>query len=326
MTNKESCRRWRSNRIMKDKSFKAKEALRMRLHRLQTKTKNENKHGQTKQMKKVAKHLMGRMKVDFNTLSPEKEMHNKDNSSSEDDEDDLLEEPEFIEADEDIHENTVFHAPFTMIVSGPSGVGKSFFMARLMDYRDQMISKHVDEIIWSYGVKTDVLDSLKDRWETKDGERSTKVKLMKGLPDISVLNKLDSSLHRVLCVDDLLMEMTGTGRGVISELYTRLSHHQNISVIMAVQNLFAQSKDMRNAFLNAQYKVIFSNPADQTALSTINSRMFPGSPRFLHDCMKSVTQAKKHGYLLLDTHAKSVPEARVRSDIFPNEDNIVFKE
>ena len=49
----------------------------------------------------------------------------------------------------------------------------------------------------------------------------------------------------------------------IVNLFTRGSHHRNLSVIYIVQNLFYQEKDSRSISLNSHYLILFKNPRDK---------------------------------------------------------------
>jgi hypothetical protein len=51
----------------------------------------------------------------------------------------------------------------------------------------------------------------------------------------------------------IIDDMMGEKDRVISKLFTKKSHHGNLSVIYIVQNLFHQSKEHRTISLNASY-------------------------------------------------------------------------
>ena len=45
----------------------------------------------------------------------------------------------------------------------------------------------------------------------------------------------------------------------ILNIFTRGSHHRNLSIIYIVQNLFYQGKDSRSISLNSHYLILFKN-------------------------------------------------------------------
>jgi len=207
----------------------------------------------------------------------------------------------------------VFKHPFTCMIAGPTSSGKTVFTTRLIEHRDEMIEPKIEEIIWCYGIQSPQLAKLKEMFPGI-------LKLHKGLPDLVKLETLSSDTNRLLVLDDLMNETKGN---TVANLFSKGAHHLNISVIYVVQNVFNQNKEMRNIFLNSQYKVLFNNPSDVNQLTYMNTRMFPGDKNFLKDVMKSVAQ-KPHPYITLDVHPKTPEDLRVRSHVFPSEENNVY--
>ena len=66
----------------------------------------------------------------------------------------------------------------------------------------------------------------------------------------------------------------------IVNLFTRGSHHRNLSVIYIVQNLFHQGKGSRSISLNSHYLVFFKNPRDKLQILTLAKQMYPGQTNF----------------------------------------------
>jgi len=50
----------------------------------------------------------------------------------------------------------------------------------------------------------------------------------------------------------------------VRELYTKVSHHRNISLVLITQNLFHQVPSSRDISLNSKCIVMFKNPRNQT--------------------------------------------------------------
>jgi len=53
-------------------------------------------------------------------------------------------------------------------------------------------------------------------------------------------------------IDDLLNEVFS---GAVCDLFTKSSHHRNLSVILIIQNFFHQAPHCRDISLNAKYMV-----------------------------------------------------------------------
>jgi len=82
-------------------------------------------------------------------------------------------------------------------------------------------------------------------------------------------------------------------------LFTRGSHHRNISVILITQNLFHQGRNFKDISLNAKYFVLFKNVRDKRQFSNLGNQVLPEDNTGL---FKAYLDAKKrdHGYLFLD--------------------------
>jgi hypothetical protein len=63
------------------------------------------------------------------------------------------------------------------------------------------------------------------------------------------------------------------GHQIMMNLFTRASHHDNISVIFVTQNYFDTP---RNITLNSQYLFLGRNPRDKLTPMNIAKQMFPG--------------------------------------------------
>jgi hypothetical protein len=104
-----------------------------------------------------------------------------------------------------------------------------------------MMNPISDRILWFYG-------EYKTLYGTADG-----VDLEQGLLDLDTLDPRDKHL---IILDNLMDE---TDQRVAS-LFTKKSHHRNISVMYIVQNLFHRGKHHRTINLNAHYMVLLKNP------------------------------------------------------------------
>ena len=65
----------------------------------------------------------------------------------------------------------------------------------------------------------------------------------------------------LIVLDDL---MDSAYSKKVSELFSKASHHRNISLILITQNLFHQGPSSRDISLNSKYIVVFKNPRDKT--------------------------------------------------------------
>jgi hypothetical protein len=144
------------------------------------------------------------------------------------------------------------------------------------------------------------------------------VEIVEGL---GALETIDGSEPTLLILDDLMQEACEDRR--VSDLFTKGSHHKDLSVIMLVQNMFHQGKFMRTISLNAHYMVLFKNPRDAGQIRHLAAQLFPGNVRFLVDAYKKAT-SRPFGYLLLDFRQDTSDNLRVISDILPGEEGYYY--
>ena len=104
----------------------------------------------------------------------------------------------------------------------------------------------------------------------------------------------------------------------LTDLFTKGSHHNNISVIHIVQNLFGKNKHQRTLSLNSHYLVVFKNPRDMSQISFLARQMYPSNKKYVQDAYKDATETP-HGYLLIDLKQSTPDNLRLRTGIFPSD-------
>ena len=144
----------------------------------------------------------------------------------------------------------VLQHPFTCIVAGCTQSGKTVWVKTLLENVQKTISPTPQRIIWCYGQWQPLYF---DMMRTMPG-----IEFNEGIPDdIDDPDYLDVSQRNLIVLDDLMAQSGKEKR--IADLFTRGSHHRNLSVIYIVQNIFHQGKEMRNISLNAHYIVLFKS-------------------------------------------------------------------
>ncbi|PJE78547.1 hypothetical protein CI610_02517 [invertebrate metagenome] len=193
--------------------------------------------------------------------------------------------------------------PFTCMIAGPTGSGKTTFVKRFIDNIQQMMTPIPDKILWCYGEYQTIYGFI------------DKVEFHEGLPD---LMELDTSVNNLIVIDDLMSEVNSD----VTSLFTKKSHHFNISVMYIVQNLFCQSKKHRDISLNTHYIVLMKNPRDSSQVRCLSQQMFPGKT-LLMEAYKDAT-LHPHGYLLVDLKQNTPSDLRLRTCVFPGEYQFVY--
>ena len=125
----------------------------------------------------------------------------------------------------------------------------------------------------------------------------------------------------ILVIDDLMQQAKSSS--IVSDIFTKHSHHKNISCICLLQNLFPKGVEMRNISLNANYIMLMKNTRDRGQIRHLARQVYPGRSKFLVDAFEDATM-DPYGYLLLDFRNTTPEEIRVRSGIFPGEKMVAY--
>ena len=131
----------------------------------------------------------------------------------------------------------------------------------------------------------------------------------------------DSYFHvnkRNLIVFDDQMIDAGKDQRIVN-LFTRGSHHRNLSVIYIVQNLFHQGKGSRSISLNSHYLVLFKNPCEKLQVLTLAKQMYHGRTDFFLKQYEGALR-RPFGYLLVDLKTTTQDDCRLRTNALPGEE------
>jgi len=109
----------------------------------------------------------------------------------------------------------------------------------------------------------------------------------------------------------------------VSQLFTKGSHHRNISVVLITQNLFHQVPSSRNTSLKSKFRVVFKNPRDKTQVVHLARQVYPENVSSFHKTYLQLCE-EPHTYLFLDLTQSINNLLRFRTKIFPGETTEVF--
>jgi len=193
--------------------------------------------------------------------------------------------------------------PFTLIVAGPSSCGKSTFVIKLLEYREQLCDVVFENIVWCLS-------------ENNAPHHLRNVTLVKGVRDF----ENPENVPTLIVLDDL---MDSAYSAKVTQLFTKGSHHRNISLVSITQNLFHQVLSSRDISLNSKYIVVFKNPRDKTQIVHLARQVYPENVSSFHKTYLDVCK-DPHSYLFLDFTQSINSLFRFRTKIFPGENTDVF--
>lgn len=181
-----------------------------------------------------------------------------------------------------------FRLPFNMIISGPTGCGKTTFIQTLLLNQEKAFDQKFQTIYYSYGIYQSNYDEIK--------KKVNNIHFMEGLPTIRVEH--DTSTKKsgnVLCIlDDLMLE----NEKQLASYFIRL-RHAGFSIIFVTQCFFFSSKYMRLISRNCHYLVIFKNRRDSGVIRYLAQQIDPSNISKICETYKNCTQ-DAFSYLLFD--------------------------
>ena len=200
--------------------------------------------------------------------------------------------------------NMTFKHLFSMLVSGPSGSGKSIWTKKLL--LSSLIQPSPERIIWCYGQWQPLYDNIR--------KRIPRIEFVNGIPDhLNNQHYINVGKRNLLVFDDPMTEAKCDQR--IADLFTKGSHNRNISVVYLTQNLFPQGKACRDIILNTQYMVLFNNPIDRQQVATLARRIYPSTSAVFMKRFERAT-TNPYGHLVIDLKSDTPEKARLHTDIF----------
>ncbi len=200
-----------------------------------------------------------------------------------------------------------FCHPFTMLVIGPTQSGKTVFVLKVISEASRLIEPAPERILYCY------TEYQPDSFDTFAAQG---VSFFKGIPSLSMF---DGKARTLVILDDLMEQLDEN----ISMLFTRISHHRDLSVIFLSQNMFPKNPHARTISLNAHYMVLFKSPRDVNQFAVLARQMYGSNYKFAVEAFQDATN-ESHNYLLIDMKPQTEDRFRLRTKIFPDEQTYVY--
>lgn len=203
----------------------------------------------------------------------------------------------------------------SMCISGETGSGKTRFVYRLLTHLDEMYVKEPPKrILYCYGMYQPLFDKIE--------QHISNLKLHHGLPSNETIQDLTSDRqHTLIVLDDLMHRVV---QDVDMELlFTQGCHHRRLSVIFITQNIFPRGSKSRTIALNTYYLVLMKNTRNASQISVLGRQLYPGRSKLLIDAYTDATK-QAFGYLVVDTSPQGNDKYRLRTNIFPGEEPVVY--
>jgi hypothetical protein len=206
-------------------------------------------------------------------------------------------------------------APSTGLIFGCSGSGKSELVAKILRNIAYCYELPTRSIHVCYAVYQPLYAQL--------AEDLPNISFHNSLPTMDLIHSLRSPLHHdIIIIDDWARESAESR--LISDIYSRYSHHFQISCLQLVQNLFVSGSQRRMQSTNAHYTFFMKNPCAADQIATFARQRHPKRSKLFLDAYREVT-AQPWSYLLNDSHPRSDPSYAIRTGLFPGDELLVYQ-
>ena len=182
----------------------------------------------------------------------------------------------------------MIRTPTRILITGASGSGKIYFTQHLLRQLQRVCPPNQHYCYGSY-------QPLFDEMKKQDG-----VHFREGVATLDDLKTWFTPTQRRLLVIDDLMRSCGNDELVV-DIFTKHSHHSNITVCYLIQDLFPAGKYAKTMNRNTHYMAVFKNPRDKTGIRTVLLQAFPSLWQEALTLFQEATQ-QPFGYFWLDLH------------------------
>lgn len=200
-----------------------------------------------------------------------------------------------------------FETPSTFLIAGPTQSGKSHFVQKLIECKEQLFKIPPKAVKYAYGAWQPAFEEM----------QKVGVNFHSGVPNRKDLEEWSQTGDHVLIVlDDVMQEACASPD--IMALFTIQCHHKNLTVVFLSQNIFPPGKCARTISLNCHYIVLFKTKRDRLQVQTLGKQILPGEVKHFMEAYQDAT-SESYGYLVCDLHPGTDKEFQLRTHIFPGE-------
>jgi hypothetical protein len=208
----------------------------------------------------------------------------------------------------------VFSHPSQIMIAGATRSGKTTLVLEILRHMKTMMDPVPEAVYWFYSMPSSVENVP---------ELLPHVKLRNGAPTEDMIKgMIKNGRPKLMVMDDMQQLMNNKKQAeFISDIFTKISHHGNMTVIFIVQNMYL--KNLIRVREQCGEIVIMGNGVSAAAnCMNLGRQLFLGN--YLVECMDKVrAHGASHPYILVSTDANALP-FNVRSGITPGDPHQLF--
>lgn len=208
-----------------------------------------------------------------------------------------------------------FKAPAILSVIGPSNVGKSYLVAKILRDRSLLIKPTPKIVIYVYNIwQNELFEQLK-LWVPG-------IRFVSGLADLQKIT-FTPNVSSIIILDDQQQALLNANEYAV-QLFSVEMHHKSMFIIYVGQTLFLHGKN--NAMLNRQssYIIMFRNKRssyESEVLARQTLQLKPAEIRWLY---KDAANMQERPYLVWDLNPATSEHRQLCTNILPEDCPKVF--
>ena len=205
-----------------------------------------------------------------------------------------------------------FISPFSMLISGVSGSGKTSWTLKLLKNYGHIVkdSGKYNKLLWISGTnQPELFKAIKANFNGS-------CEFLTELPEDLYKSLEDRKESLTVVIDDLMHEVKNDN--ALARVFTKGRSHLGLNVLVLMQSFFPQGTAMRDVAINANYQVFFKSPRDKRSVRDVALQLMPASFKTFMSIFEDAT-TRLFGYLVCDFTQEMNDDLRYRTNVFPDE-------
>jgi Adenovirus IVa2 protein len=200
-----------------------------------------------------------------------------------------------------------FKLPALLVISGPTGAGKSWMAAEIVKHRNDLIEPIPEVVVWVYNIFQDELfEHIR--------ETCPEVIFVQGIEKFYDTFQFMHDTPHLIILDD---QMAGVGDNKQSlQFVTADIHHKQLFCIYLCQSMYYKSRFNALLMRQARYMILFQNKRNSYETNMIG-RELGITTKHMKNLFKDASEHVTRPYLLFDCDPETKDKQRIMVKFFP---------
>lgn len=197
-------------------------------------------------------------------------------------------------------------SPSCIIVTGSSNSGKSHLIEQILFNHTECFEQPIEELVWVYSKYADDPNRFSRLTDSFNKQRIP-ISFIQDFPSQKIANNslftTSRDRHKCVIFDDVCQSPKNIP--ALFDIWNILSHHQNFTAILVVQNLAGSTPTEKSCLStllrSTTYIILFCNRRILPVIRSLANSYFPGECRRLTEPLRHMlTQKRPFSYLVID--------------------------